>query len=217
MPHGVSSIGPWPSLIGGDLQTLLYTSQLAAISQDPWFSRVQSPDTPDHIALDLDPPDDMPFTQVLDVARWIHDELEALGVFALRKTSGASGMHIFVPLAPGTPYDTAVLFAQLLATLVAEKHPRAATVERAVKARGRRVYVDYLQNIQGKTLASAYSARASAYAGVSTPLTWKEVHAGVDREDFTIRTVPARVKALGDLWAPLFTASGADLNAIARH
>lgn len=205
-----------PQLIGGSLHTLLYTCQLAAISQDPWFSRVQSPDTPDHIALDLDPSDDVPFTQVLDVARWIHDELEALGVFALPKTSGASGLHIFVPLAPGTPYETAVLFAQLVATLVAEKHPNAATVERAVKARGRRVYVDYLQNIRGKTLASAYSARASAWAGVSTPLTWKEVHAGVDREDFTIGTVPARVRTLGDLWAPLFTAPGADLDAIAR-
>jgi bifunctional non-homologous end joining protein LigD len=206
-----------PQLIGGSLQTLLYTCQLAAISQDPWFSRVQTPDTPDHIALDLDPSDEVPFSQVLEVARAVHEELDALGVFALPKTSGATGLHIFVPLAPGTPYETALLFAQLIATLVAEKHPTLATVERAVKARGRRVYVDYLQNIQGKTLASAYSARASAYAGVSTPLTWKEVHEGVDREAFTIRTVPARVRAVGDLWAPLFTAPGADLNAIARQ
>ncbi|MFN7918193.1 MAG: DNA ligase D [Vicinamibacterales bacterium] len=205
-----------PQIIGGSLKTLLYTAQLAAISQDPWFSRVQSPDTPDHVALDLDPSDDVPFTQVLDVARWIHDELESLGVFALAKTSGASGLHVFVPLAPGTPYEAGLLFAQLVATLVAEKHPKVATVERAVKARGRRVYVDYLQNIQGKTLASAYSVRASAYAGVSTPLTWKEVHAGVEREAFTIRTMPERLRTLGDLWAPLFTAPGADLNAIAH-
>lgn len=203
-----------PQLIGGDLQTLLYTSQLAAISQDPWFSRVQSPGTPDHIALDLDPPDDAPFSQVLDVARWIHDELETLGVFALPKTSGASGLHVFVPLAPETPYEAALLFAQLIATLVAEKHPKVATVERSVRARGRRIYVDYLQNIQGKTLASAYSARASAHAGVSTPLTWAEVEAGVRREDFTISTVPGRLRAMGDLWASLFTARGADLRAI---
>ena len=203
-----------PQLVGGDLQTLLYTSQLAAISQDPWFSRVQSPGTPDHIALDLDPPDDAPFSQVLDVARWIHDELQTLGVFALPKTSGASGLHVFVPLAPETPYEAALLFAQLIATLIAEKHPTVATVERSVRARGRRIYVDYLQNIQGKTLASAYSARASAYAGVSTPLTWAEVDAGVRREDFTISTVPGRLRAMGDLWASLFTARGADLRAI---
>lgn len=205
-----------PQLIGGSLKTLLYTCQLAAISQDPWFSRVQSPDTPDHVALDLDPADDVPFSQVLEVARWIHDELDTLGVFALPKTSGSSGLHIFVPLASGTPYEAGLLFTQLVATLVAEKHPKQATVERSVKARGRRVYVDYLQNIQGKTLASAYSVRASDYAGVSTPLTWQEVHDGVERDAFTIRTAPARLQALGDLWAPLFTTPGADLNAIAR-
>ncbi len=205
-----------PQLIGGDLKTLLYTCQLAAISQDPWFSRVQSPGTPDHIALDLDPSDNVPFSQVVDVARWVRDELEAIGVFALPKTSGASGLHVFVPLAPGTPYEAGLLFAQLVATLVAEKHPKQATVERSVRARGRRVYVDYLQNIQGKTLASAYSVRASDYAGVSTPLTWKEVDAGVTREEFTIRTMPARLAAVGDLWAPLRTAPGADLHDIAR-
>jgi bifunctional non-homologous end joining protein LigD len=104
------------------------------------------------------------------------------------------------------------VFCQLVATLVAEKHPRAATVERAVRARGRRVYIDYLQNIEGKTLASAYSARASEYAGVSTPLSWKEVDAGVRREDFTVLTVPERLKALGDLWEPLRTSAGADLH-----
>lgn len=205
-----------PRLIGGDLKTLLYTCQLAAISQDPWFSRVQSPGVPDQVALDLDPPDDAPFERVLDVARWIRDELQALGVFALPKTSGSSGLHIFIPLEPGTPYEAGLIFCQLIATLVAERHPKVATVERSVRARGTRVYVDYLQNIEGKTLASAYSARASEYAGVSTPLTWKEVDRGVRREDFTIVTVPARLRKVGDLWAPLRTARGADLRAIAN-
>ncbi len=200
-----------PQLIGGDLTTLLYTCQLAAISQDPWFSRVQTPEMPDQVALDLDPSDDVPFEQVLDVARWIRDELDTLGVFALPKTSGASGLHVYIPLAPGTPYESGLLFCQLVATLVAEKHPKAATVERSVRARGRRVYVDYLQNIQGKTLASAYSARASAYAGVSTPLSWAEVDAGVRREDFTILTIPERLQERGDLWEPLRTSGGVDL------
>ncbi|MBS1820065.1 MAG: DNA ligase D [Acidobacteria bacterium] len=212
----VASEDERPQLIGGNLKTLLYTCQLAAISQDPWFSRVQAPDTPDHVALDLDPSDDVPFAQVLDVARWIRDELETLGVFALPKTSGASGLHVFIPLAPGTPYDAGLLFAQLVATLIAEKHPKQATVERSVRARGRRVYVDYLQNIQGKTLASAYSARASEYAGVSTPLTWKEVDEGVEREAFTILTIPDRLRTLGDLWAPLINAPGANLRDIAE-
>jgi len=205
-----------PQLVGGNLKTLLYTSQLAAISQDPWFSRVQTPGIADQVALDLDPPDDLPFGKVLDVARWIRDELETLGVFALPKTSGSSGLHIYIPLSAGTPYESGLLFCQLVATLVAEKHPKAATVERSVRSRGSRVYIDYLQNIEGKTLASAYSARASDYAGVSTPLSWKEVDDDLDREAFTIRTVPGRIKKVGDLWEGLRSARGADLRSIAK-
>ena len=97
-----------------------------------------------------------------------------------------------------TPYEAGLLFCQIVATVVAQKHPKIATVERSVRARGPRVYVDYLQNVLGKTLATAYSARASQYAGVSAPLTWKEVDAGIRREDFTIKTMTGRVKKVGD-------------------
>ncbi len=133
------------------------------------------------------------------------------------KTSGADGLHIYIPLPPGTPYDAGLLFCQIVATVVAQKHPKIATVERAVRARGTRVYVDYLQNILGKTLATAYSARASEYAGVSAPLTWKEVDAGVDREDFTITTMNRRLKDVGDLWKPLRTSKGVDLSRVERY
>ena len=88
---------------------------------------------------------------------------------------------------------------------------------RMVKNRGRHVYVDYLQNIPGKTLATAYSARASDYAGVSTPLTWREVDDGVDREAFTIRTTPERLKRTGDLWAGLRKSKGVDLSRATRY
>jgi bifunctional non-homologous end joining protein LigD len=110
-----------------------------------------------------------------------------------------------------------MLFCQIVATVVAHKHPKIATVERSVNARGRRVYVDFLQNILGKTLASAYSARASDYAGVSTPLAWKEIDEGVERTDFTIRTVPARLERVGDLWKGLRTSKGVDLARVARY
>lgn len=206
-----------PHIVGGDLLTLLYTTQLAAISQDPWFSRVGSLAEADHVAIDLDPSDDVPFRQVLDVARAVRDELRTLDAWSIPKTSGASGLHVYIPLPPGTPYEAGLLYCQLVATVVAHKHPRLATVERSVRARGRRVYVDYLQNSPGKTLASAYSARASAYAGVATPLTWDEVEDGVDREDFTIRTVPARLRRVGDLWAALRRAPGVDLARAARY
>ena len=204
-------------LVGGSLKTLLYMAQLAAISQDPWFSRVTAPAHVDHVAIDLDPPEGLPFSAVLDVARRVRDELAHLGVRGFPKTSGADGLHVYVPMPPATPYEAGLLFAQIVATMVASKHPRAATVERAVRARGRRVYVDYLQNIQGKTLACAYSARASDYAGASTPLTWDEVDAGVDPRDFTIRTLPDRLARVGDLWAELRTAKGADLMSVQRY
>ena len=160
--------------IGGNLITLLYMTQLAAISQDPWFSRVESPHTADQCAIDLDPMPGVKFSAVLDVARWVRDELEKLKVTGYAKTSGASGLHIFIPLREGTPYEAGQIFCQIVATVVAEKHPKVATVTRAVRARGQKVYVDYLQNIEGKSLACAYSARASDFAGASTPLTGRK-------------------------------------------
>ena len=206
-----------PHLIGGSLTTLLYTVQLASISQDPWFSRVQAEDIVDHVAIDLDPPDDLPFRRLLDLARWVREELDGLKAPGFAKTSGAGGLHIYVPMPPDTPYAAGLLFCQIVATMVARKHPRVATVERSLKARGRRVYVDYLQNVRGKTLASAYSARANDFAGVSTPVTWEEIDNGVKPQDFTIRTVAGRLEAAGDLWAPLRRSKGADLRAVMKY
>jgi bifunctional non-homologous end joining protein LigD len=213
----VSVVEERPQIIGGTLTALLYTTQLAAISQDPWFSRVQHPQWADYAALDLDPADGVPFERVLDVARAIRDELDTLGVTGVPKTSGADGLHIYVPLPAGTPYDAGMLFCQIVAAVVVHKHPKLATVERSVSARGKRVYIDCLQNILGKTLATAYSARASEYAGVSTPLTWQEIDDGVDRREFTIKTAPARFEKVGDLWAGLRKSKGVDLTRVARY
>ena len=203
--------------VGGSLITLLYMTQIAAISQDPWFSRVQSPLDADYVAIDLDPGEGTPFARVLDVARLVHDELASLEVPSVPKTSGSSGLHIYIPLALGTSYESGMLFCQIVATVIASRHPKIATVERTVRSRRKgTVYVDYLQNILGKTLATAYSARASKYAGVSTPLTWKEVFEGVDPRDFTIVTAPARFNQVGDLWAKLRTSKPADLETVFR-
>jgi bifunctional non-homologous end joining protein LigD len=195
---------------------LLYTTQIGAISQDPWFSRASSLDDADYVAFDLDPMPDVRFREVLDVARHIRDAIDRLGVPGWPKTSGREGLHVYVPLPPGTSYDAGRLFCQIVATMVAEKHPRLATVERAVRARGRTVYIDCLQNIRGKALASAYSAQAAEAASVSTPLTWREVDAGVDPRDFTVRTLPDRLREVGDLWAGLRASPGADLTAALR-
>jgi bifunctional non-homologous end joining protein LigD len=218
LPEDVEPIdeeGPRDRLIGGSLTTLVYMTQLAAISQDPWFSRVASPMDQDHTAIDLDPGEGAGFDRVLDVARWVKDEMDTLGIPGVPKTSGSRGLHIYIPLPRRTSYETGQLLCQVVATVVSTKHPRVATVERMVKKRPRgTVYVDYLQNILGKTLATAYSARASDYAGVSTPLTWKEIEDGLDPRDFTIRTAPARFAEVGDLWKSLRTGRTADIRRV---
>ncbi len=208
-----------PYLIGGRPQALLYMAQLAVISQDPWFSRLPDITDADQVALDLDPMPGATFRQTLDVACWLHDELEKLGTPSFPKTSGSEGVHIFIPLPPGTPYGAGMIFCQILATVVATAHPEVATVERMVKRRrSGTIYIDYLQNIYGKTLACAYSARASDFAGVSAPLTWTEVHDGVKSglapQDFTIRSIFSRLDRVGDLWSGLRTTEPADLQAI---
>ncbi|MYH27652.1 MAG: DNA ligase D [Acidobacteria bacterium] len=207
-----------PYLVGGQLQTLLYMAQLAVISQDPWFSTLDDLESADQVALDLDPMPEATFDRVLDVACWLHDELERLGVPCFAKTSGSEGVHIFIPLPPGTPYEAGMIFCQIVATVVADAHPAAATVERMVRQRRPdAVYIDYLQNIYGKTLACAYSARASPFAGVSTPLTWTEAHegvaAGLRPQDFTLRSIFPRLEQVGDLWARLRGAEPARLEA----
>ena len=201
-----------PHLVGGGLATLLYTAQLGAISQDPWFSRVQMPETIDHIAIDLDPPDGLPYRRVLDVARWVRDALVSVKATGFAKTSGAGGLHVYVPMPPQTTYESGLLFAQIIATRIAEQHPKEATIERSLKARGRRIYVDYMQNALGKTLASAYSARASEFAGVSTPLTWDEVDEGVSPRDFTVANFDQRITSAGDPWAALRKSTGTKLS-----
>jgi len=207
--------GTTERFIGGSLITLLYMTQLAAISQDPWFSRVQSPLDADYVGIDLDPGEGATFAHVLDVARWVRDELESLKVPGVPKTSGSRGIHIYIPLPPGTSYESGQLFCQIVATVVASKHPKVATVERMVKKRPRgTVYVDFLQNILGKTLATAYSARASDFAGVSTPIAWEELDSSLDPRDFTIVTALQRFREVGDLWARLRTSKPARLERI---
>jgi bifunctional non-homologous end joining protein LigD len=199
-------------LVGGSLKTLLYMAQLASISMDPWFSTMDDLDSADQVAIDLDPQPGATFDRILDCAEWVEEELDRVKVQGFPKTSGSEGLHVYIPLPPGTPYEAGMLFCQIIATMVSAKHPKVATVERMVRRRkDGTVYVDYLQNIQGKTLACAYSARASAFAGVSTPLTWKEVRQRPKPQDFTIDTIHARVKKAGDLWKGMRAHKGTNL------
>jgi bifunctional non-homologous end joining protein LigD len=191
-----------PRIIGGDLLTLLYTVQLGAISVDPWHSRVQSLEYADYTIIDLDPGARANFARVIQVARWAKEVIDAFGLNAGIKTSGSTGLHIYLPLPPKTPNEAATLVAQMIATKVADAHPKEATIERFVKARGAAtVYVDYLQNIQGKTVAGAYSVRAKPGATVSTPLRWAELTEDLDPRNFTLANAADRFEKTGDIWS----------------
>jgi len=188
-------------IVGGDLATLLYLVQLGAISIDPWHSRVQSITTADYAIIDLDPGPRAQFKRVVEVALAVKEALDEFGLHAVPKTSGATGMHIVLPLGKRVPNEGARTLAEIVATRVAEEHPRIATVQRSVKERPRgAIYVDYLQNIRGKTVAGVYSVRAQPTPTVSTPLTWDEVDYDLDPREFTIDTVLPRLRSKGDLW-----------------
>ena len=176
--------------------------QLGAISVDPWHSRVQSIPVADYAIIDLDPGPRASFAHVIEVAHAVKLVLDTLRLHAVPKTSGASGMHIVLPLPPKVPNDAARTLAEIVATTVAARYPKIATIERTVSRRPRgTIYVDYLQNIRGKTVAGVYSARAQPTPTVSAPLRWAEVKDGLDPTRFTIDTMPARLSKVGDLWA----------------
>jgi bifunctional non-homologous end joining protein LigD len=189
-------------LIAGDLTTLLYCVNLAIISQDVWLSRVGQPDRPDYAVFDLDPSPAVPFQQVADIAWRIHELLDEHGVPHGVKTSGVSGLHVYVPVV-NTDYRATRAFVTQFASRVAASCPHAATVMRSIRQRGRRVYIDVDQNMRAKTMAAPYSARHSAFAGVSSPITWEELRNGATPEDFTVFTIPERVRREGDLWKTL--------------
>lgn len=189
-------------LVGGDLTTLQYCAQLGGIDVNPWHSRVGSIAEADYTIIDLDPGEGATFRRVIDVARWTKEVMDELGVSGALKTSGASGLHVYLPLPAKTSYDSSLLLAKLIATRVAQQHGKQATVTRTVKSRPRgTVYVDYLQNVQGKSVASVFSLRAQPAASVSTPLTWQELINDLDPRDFTIDNILAQALARATMWS----------------
>jgi bifunctional non-homologous end joining protein LigD len=192
-----------------DLASLLWVVNLGCIDLNQWYARCDDVDRPDHLHFDLDPGPGVKFPSVLEAALVVRDALVALGMTPLVKTTGSSGVHLYVPIRRGPLQKRVWTFAKALAQTLAAQHPKLLTSEYRIADRPKgRVLVDYNQNAWGRTLASIYSARPKKGATVSTPITWKEVERGVAMEDFTIRNVPARVKKLGDLWKPLLAARG---------
>lgn len=189
-------------IVGGTLGTTLYCTQIGAFECNPWNVRVKSIEHPDFTVIDLDPGARSPFSRVIEVALWVKEALDHLGLHAGLKTSGATGLHIVIPLPPRSADSVAERVPRVIAEAVADAHPDSATTVRPLKQRGTsKIYVDFGQNARGKTVASAYSVRARPEATVSTPLKWTELAANLDPLDFTVRTLPDRLEEVGDLWA----------------
>jgi len=178
-----------------DLDSLLYVANSAALLLHVWSSRVSSLGSPDWCILDLDPKD-APFEHVVEVARTLHRLCDEIGLPAFVKTSGSSGLHVLVPLGRQVTYDQSRTLGELLARLAVRERRDIATIERVVKKRGGKVYVDFLQNGHGKLLVAPYSTRPLPGAPVSAPLRWKEVVPSLDIRRFTIASMPRRLRSM---------------------
>jgi DNA ligase D len=199
--HSVSSEKTIHYLVCNDVKSLLFIANLGCIEMNPWNSTAARLDQPDYLVMDIDPSEKNTFDQVIEVALALKNILDAAGIQGYCKTSGASGLHIYIPCNKKYGYDPVRDFAKILATLTQEQLPATTTMERSLSKRKKdQIYIDYLQNSRGQTLASAYSVRPRPGATVSTPLEWKEVKKGLHPADFTIKNIQKRVAKKGDLF-----------------
>ncbi|MGH2607131.1 MAG: DNA ligase D, partial [Anaerolineales bacterium] len=186
-------------LVCQDESTLVYVANLGSIEIHPWNSRVGNLENPDFLVIDLDPAE-QGFDEVMEVARTAHTTLASIGAESHVKTSGATGLHIYVPLGAKYDYEQARTFGRLVGHIVQARHPKNTSLERKPADRKGRIYIDVYQNRRGQTLAAPYSIRPRDGAPVSTPLHWEELVPGLSPAEFTIKTMRQRLDTVGDLW-----------------
>ncbi|HET6231197.1 MAG TPA: non-homologous end-joining DNA ligase [Longimicrobiaceae bacterium] len=192
-----------------DLPSLLWLVNLGCIDLNPWYSRCDDTNRPDYLHFDLDPVPGADFARVREVALLVRDALAKLGMKTYPKTTGSKGIHVYVPIVRGPTQKRVWAFAKEFARVMEAMHPGIITAEYRIARRpAGRVLVDYNQNAWGRTLAYAYSIRPRPGATASAPVTWDEVEAGVEMDDFRIDNLPARVARVGDLWRPLLQKRG---------
>jgi bifunctional non-homologous end joining protein LigD len=185
-----------------DRASLLFLTGLGCIDHNPWSNRYDDYDHPDYFFFDLDPSDGTEFSVVVQVAQALHKALDEIQVTHFMKTSGATGFHIFVPVEPVYTYDQLRTFAEIIARGVTAEHPHLVTNERTVAKRPvGRVLIDVAQNAHGRPLAAAYSIRAFPKAPASAPISPRELKTSLQPETLNMKTLPARLKQKGDLWA----------------
>ena len=189
-------------LVCNDEATLLYMASLGCIEINPWSSRIQKPGNPDWCIIDLDP-DKQSFNQVIETALMVRQVLQAGGIDGYCKTSGSTGLHIYIPLGAKYTYEDSKEFGRLIAHLVNAQLPAFTSIERLISNRNRKLYIDFLQNRPGATLAAPYSLRPKPGAPVSMPLHWDEVKKGMKLTDFNIKNAVERVMETGDIFKPV--------------
>ena len=187
-------------LVCTDEASLLYIASLGCIEMNPWSSRTKTPDNPDWCIIDLDPNKNTSFDQVVEAAVITRQVLEGMGVTSYCKTSGSTGLHIYVPLGAKYTYEDSKEFARAVVTKVHSLVPGITSIERKVSDRNGKMYLDFLQNRPQATVASVYSLRPKPGASVSMPLHWDEVRKGLQIRDFNIRNAMARLSEHGDLF-----------------
>ena len=198
-PYSTSDGEPKEYLVGDDVATLLWMNTLGCIEINPWFSRVSSPDNPDYCVIDLDP-DKHHFDKVIEAALVVKKVLDSIDVPSFPKTSGSTGIHIYIPMGGKYDYDQSQLFARIIVGIVNKIIPKFTSLERMISARGGKMYLDFLQNRPGATIAGPYSLRPKPGATVSMPLEWDEVKPGLKMKEFTIFNAIERLKVKGDIF-----------------
>lgn len=190
-------------MICNDKATLIYMANLGCIEINPWFSRLESLDNPDYMVIDLDP-EEIEFDKVIETALAVKEVLDKAKAKSFVKTSGATGIHIYVPLKTKYDYDVSKDFAHVIANLANKLVPDFTSLERSPSKRKHKVYLDFLQNRRGQTLAAPYSVRPKPGATVATPLDWKEVKPGLHPSNFTIKNIFKRLEKRGDTFKGIF-------------
>jgi bifunctional non-homologous end joining protein LigD len=189
-------------LVASDEASLLYMASLGCIEMNPWSSTIQKPDNPDWCIIDLDP-DKNPFDKVVECAKVVHQVLESMGMDSCCKTSGSTGIHIYIPLGTKYSYEESKEFARIIVTRVHAEIPDFTSTERLTSKRKGKIYLDFLQNRPQATLAAPYSVRPKPGATVSMPLHWDELKKGLRMKDFTMKNAIQRISKEGDLFSPV--------------
>jgi len=196
-------------IVAHDLPTLVWLGNQACLELHVTFNTIQQESYPTELVFDLDPTDLTNYSHVLEISLNIKEVIDSLGLYSQPKTSGASGLQIYIPIEPKYTYEETHLLNKFIAQYVAEKYPEQVTLERLVKNRGQKLYFDYIQHGEGRTLPAPYSVRAREAGSVSAPVSWEEVQQGFLPTDFTMLNMRQRVEEKGDLFASITTEKNA--------